>query len=98
MLKAGEGPRVLRDGVLVRPLITGAESGGARADAAHEGHAALYVLDGRVRVAGLDAGPGDCVSLPAGDHVVEVTGAQARWLATVAPAGGEPRPHVVFAS
>lgn len=68
--------------------------------AKHDGHSVLYVLDGHVRVGGVGAGPGDCVSLPAGDWQVEVVGAQARWLATYAPAGpegrGEPWAFEVF--
>lgn len=112
VLKAGEGERFLVDDVVVRPLITGAESGGAftfeelegplgaRVGVAHAGHSVLYVLDGRVRAGDLQAGPGDCLSLPAGEHTVEVTGAQARWLATSAPAvtgsRGEPWAFEVF--
>ena len=111
VLKAGVGERFVHDGFVIRPLIGAAESGGAFSFDEVEGprgarlsarHGVLYVLDGTLTVAGLTAGAGDCVWLPEGEHALEVTGAQARWLATHAPAltesRGDPWPHAVFPS
>ncbi len=103
VLKAGEGERHLLDGVVSRPLITAAESGGAFgfeelagprgarvAARRHESHEVLYVLGGRVRVGDLIASAGDTLSIPAGvEHDVRLEGAETRWLATYAPAGPE---------